>query len=83
MGHIETKLGEEAEIPLPLNSTELIHGRCCEHYTAHYLERAVTVSSDLTAKVNEFAHRVHCVGSHRECWVCTTIAHILNLGFGP
>ena len=64
---VEVKLGDKAEISLPPHSTELIHGRRCERYAAHYLRRAVSVGGDLAAKVNEFAHGVHCVSSSSEC----------------
>ena len=43
---VEAKLDDEAEISLSPHSTELVHGRRCERYTAHYLGLALSVSSD-------------------------------------
>ena len=59
---VEAKLVDEAEISLSPHSTELIHGRRRERYTAHYLGRAVTISRDLAAftLVNEFIHSLLC-----------------------
>ena len=57
---VEAKLGDEAEISPSPHSTDLVHGRRHERYTAHYLGRAVSVGGDLAAKVNEFAHSPLC-----------------------
>ena len=38
-------------------------------HMAHYLRRSVSVGGDLAAKVDEFAHRGHCISSDESAGV--------------